>query len=216
MSDIVRYYACRADEYEEIYRKPKRQADLHTLHGMIADSFRGQDVLEIACGTGYWTTTIVSTARSILATDLNEEMLAIASRKPYPADVVRFLRTDAYNLYEVCGSFSAALAAFWWSHIPKAQLRDFLINSHKKLRPGSLVVFIDNVYAEGSSSPMADRVDQDGNTYGRRRLSDGTEWEILKNFPSEEEIRLSLDGLAEDLCYIPLTYYWWLSYRTKV
>ncbi|HEY6168738.1 MAG TPA: class I SAM-dependent methyltransferase, partial [Verrucomicrobiae bacterium] len=55
---LAEYYARRAGEYERIYAKPERQADLAALRARLAEAFRGRRVLEIACGTGYWTEVI--------------------------------------------------------------------------------------------------------------------------------------------------------------
>lgn len=60
------------------------------------------------------------------------------------------------------------------------------------------------------STPVS-RTDDAGNTYQLRMLRDGTTWEILKNFPAEEELRYSLDGMAVNLCWTELDYYWLVS-----
>ncbi|MFZ5805610.1 MAG: class I SAM-dependent DNA methyltransferase [Verrucomicrobiota bacterium] len=75
------YYNKRAQEYEQIYAKPERQEALGKLKAHLREILRGHDVLEIACGTGYWTEVIASIARSVLATDISEEMLSIARQK---------------------------------------------------------------------------------------------------------------------------------------
>ncbi len=54
-TEMTDYYAKRASEYERIYQKPERQEDLRQLQATVAGSFVGLDLLEIACGTGYWT-----------------------------------------------------------------------------------------------------------------------------------------------------------------
>ena len=71
METIRSYYARRAKEYEEIYRKPERQGDLRELEAMLGAAFSGMDVLEIACGTGYWTQFIARSAHSVHAVDVN-------------------------------------------------------------------------------------------------------------------------------------------------
>ena len=50
--DLRTYYGKRASEYEKIYDKPERQAELAWLRERIPRLFAGRDVLEIACGTG--------------------------------------------------------------------------------------------------------------------------------------------------------------------
>ncbi len=86
--ELQQYYSRRASEYEEIYQKPERQQDLAKLKILLADLLRGHRVLELACGTGYWTEVIAVTAQSIVATDISEETLALAMRKAYPPNRV--------------------------------------------------------------------------------------------------------------------------------
>ncbi|MDB5865909.1 MAG: hypothetical protein JWO70_3715, partial [Betaproteobacteria bacterium] len=43
------YYAARAGEYERVYDKPERQADLARLRDLIPGYFVDRRVLEIAC-----------------------------------------------------------------------------------------------------------------------------------------------------------------------
>ena len=205
------YYARRAGEYEKIFAKPERQPDLTSLRTLLPGLFAGRDVLEIACGTGYWTPLISGTARSILATDINEEVLEVARHKIYPNRNVEFKIADAYTLANVAGRFSAGFAGFWWSHIPKERLSRFLECFHSKLCPGALVVFLDNNYVEGSNTPIA-RSDREGNTFQKRKLEDGTEFEVMKNFPTETELRASVNTAAENIEVTQLKYYWCFRY----
>src|SRR5207302_8191007 len=69
------YYAARAAEYERIYEKPERQRDLARLRELIPAYFAGRDVLDVACGTGYWTQWIAPGARRVTAIDINVETL---------------------------------------------------------------------------------------------------------------------------------------------
>jgi demethylmenaquinone methyltransferase/2-methoxy-6-polyprenyl-1,4-benzoquinol methylase len=208
------YYARRAGEYEKIFAKPERQPDLAGLRTLLPGLFAGRDVLEVACGTSYWTPLISGSARSILATDINEEVLEIARRKTYPNHNVAFQIADAYTLANVSGRFSAGFAGFWWSHISKQRLSHFLDCFHSKLCPGASAVFLDNNYVEGSSTPIARR-DSDGNTYQKRKLEDGAEFEVLKNFPTGTELRASVSPLAGDVEVTQFKYYWCLRYTPR-
>src|SRR5271167_3603471 len=96
-AQLVDYYAKRAGEYERIYHKPERQHDLAILKQRCAEIFTGDEVLEIACGTGYWTQIISQTAKSVSATDINEEVLEIARSKNYGCEV-GFEKADAFDL----------------------------------------------------------------------------------------------------------------------
>src|SRR5882724_5430862 len=143
---MVRYYAERAAEYERIYAKPERQDDLRQLRGFVERTFAGAHVLEIACGTGYWTEIVARSAASVMATDINEEVLAIAWSKPIDKKKISIHRADAYALTPGPERFTGGLAVFWWSHVPKARLCEFLRGFHRVLAPGARVVFIDNAY----------------------------------------------------------------------
>ena len=173
----------------------ERQRDLLHLREMVACKLAGRHVIEVACGTGYWTEILAGSARAITAVDINEGVLEIARGKPLAGSKAAFHRADGYALPEFPRRFDGALAAFWWSHILKAKLRSFLRGLHRLLTPDAFVMFLDNVYVESSSTPLSRR-DADGNTYQQRLLNNGSSHEVLKNFPAEQELRETVDGLA--------------------
>jgi SAM-dependent methyltransferase len=201
------YYARRAAEYEKIFDKPERQADLARMRADIPALFKDERVLEIACGTGYWTPLIAEQAESVLATDFNQEPLAIAQSKSYRKANVRFERADAYALPAWPAKFSACYGGFWWSHIPLAKVDGFLRHLATRLQPDAKVAFMDNRYVEGSSTPLS-RKDADGNTYQQRRLADGSSHEVLKNFPTAGEMRARLGRLGTGVEVTEYEYYW--------
>ena len=210
--NLIEYYAKRAAEYERVYQKPERQKDLTALRRLLQEELAGEDVLEVACGTGYWTQVIAQTAQSIAATDIIEEVLQIARAKDYSGKNVIFEKRDAFQLSSLTGRFTAGLAAFWWSHLKKSETTAFLQQFHQALAPGSKVVFLDNKFVPGSSTPIS-RTDDKGNTYQFRILEDGTQYEVLKNFPGETEIERAVKGIAKDITFVDLTFYWLSSYR---
>lgn len=211
MDALAGYYAKRAPEYERIYQKPERQENLRALREFVAETFSERNVLEVACGTGYWTQAIAGTAQSVLATDINEEVLTIARAKEIRN--AEFQCCDAFAL-PAEGNFDAGFAGFWWSHLTCSQLREFLRAFHRKLKPGSVVIFLDNIFVAGSSTPISRR-DADGNTYQLRKLDDGSTTEVLKNFPTDAEVHNVLDGFAEQLLITRFQYYWHARYHVR-
>jgi demethylmenaquinone methyltransferase/2-methoxy-6-polyprenyl-1,4-benzoquinol methylase len=125
-----------------------------------------------------------------------------------------FLKADAYVLDEVDGTFSAALVGFWWSHVLKANLDGFLQALHSKLSEGATVIILDNRYVEGSSTPIS-RSDGYGNTYQMRKLTNGSTYEVLKNFPTQEEFVNRIASFAENINFTELDYYWLAQYNIK-
>ena len=211
---IEQYYSKRAAEYEQIYEKPERQHELEWLRRRVPDLFRGRTVLEVACGTGYWTQFIARTARRVHACDINEAVLEIAREKPIPKERVDFFKADAISLEGVPRGCDAAFAGFWWSHVKKSDLAFFVRNLAAHVEPGAVVGILDNTYAEGSSTPISRR-DPDGNTYQMRKLANGEEYEVLKNFPGALELAEAVRPVAREAHLESLRYYWLLVFRLK-
>ena len=211
---LARYYAACAENYERVYDKEERQDDLEELHEKLVDVLRGHKVLEIACGTGYWTDTLADCAASVLATDINPEMLAIAGARGLAPEQVQFSLADAFDLPPDLGSFTACFAGFWWSHVKREDQERFLAQLRAKLGKDILLVLIDNTYVEGSSTSIA-RTDAEGNTYQIRRIPDGTRYEVLKNFPSDSTLRKKIGASVREIRILRLEYYWLLSCRLK-
>jgi SAM-dependent methyltransferase len=213
---LIQYYAHSAREYERVYDKPERQDDLEELHEKVAEVLSGHKVLEIACGTGYWTETIATTAASVLATDINEDMLALARARGLDAGKVQFSLADAFDLPSDIGggAYTACFAGFWWSHVKREDQERFLTQLRSKLGKDVVLVLIDNTYVDGSSTVIA-RTDAEGNTYQIRRTADGTRYEVLKNFPSDSTLRKKMASSVREIRILRLEYYWLLSCRLK-
>ena len=213
-ADLAGYYAARAGEYERIYDKPERQTDLAVLRDRIPRALADRGVIEIACGTGYWTQFIAPSARSVTAIDINDETIDVARTKRYPPGRVTFEVADVYALAPRFTGFSGAFAGFWWSHVPVAERNRFVAAVHRALAPGAVVVILDNRYVPGSSTPIS-HVDADGNSYQRRALADGSEHVVLKNFPTEAQLRAEIGDAVAAIEYIELDYYWLLGYTLR-
>jgi ubiquinone/menaquinone biosynthesis C-methylase UbiE len=206
---LIDYYRRRAGEYEAFYAKPERQADLLLLKKKIAEILKNARVLEIACGTGYWTTVIANAAGSVTATDLAQEPMNIARAKPYPKKNVSFAEADAYALPQTLGRFDAAFAGFWWSHVPRERIAQFIASLHARLEPGATVLLLDNLYVEGNSTAISE-IDRAGNTYQLRTLADGSAFRVMKNFPTKDELRALLPAPVH---YRALQYHWLAQYQ---
>lgn len=210
---LAAYYDLRAPEMEEAYHLPERAADMIYLQDELPRLVAGRDVLEIACGPGFWTRVMAATARSVTATDVSERMLALARRRSYGNGHVKLLHHDAWNLGRLAGRFDAAAALFWWSHIPHYRIRTFVRELNSALDPGSPVVLVDNLPTDCRVMPPVG-FDADGNSYQRRAVRSGEQFDIIKNYPSREDLLTALDGLTERVSYRALRCLWMLRYRT--
>ena len=208
---MLDYYAKRAPEYERIYTKPERQGDLARLKARVHDLTRGARVLDLACGTGFWAEPMTD-ARSIVCADYNDTVLRVARGKGIAG--ASFVRADNDALPFAPGTFDVMTAGCWWSHVPLQHLRQHVERLHRALGPGVRVLWFDNLYVFGSSTPIA-YSDQHGNTWQRRPLRDGSEHDVLKNFPDDPTLLQTVAGIAQDVRINRLQYYWTLEYLTN-
>lgn len=204
------YYAARACEYDRIYARPERQQDLRAIERWLPTVFAGRSLLEVACGTGYWTQFIAPVATRVLAIDAVPQTLQVARSRVAGANV-EFAIGDAYALPPAATGFESAFGGFWFSHIPRNRVAGFLAGLHRALVPGARVVFLDNRYVEGNSTPVS-APDAEGDTWQWRILADGSRHRVLKNFPQEGDLRAATHGMARDLRFHQWEHYWALEY----
>jgi SAM-dependent methyltransferase len=211
-SVLRRYYDQRAPEYEEIYtpRDVTHGRELGELSRALRNTLSGRRVLEVACGTGYWTAAVAQVAREVVATDTSLPMLAEARDKGLPPNV-RLCEADAYDLAPAGDGFDGALAMFWLSHVPRNRLRDFLAHLHGRLGGGARVFLADDLYTPGWGGDLLDP-DANGDTFKLRTLKNGSRHRVLKNYFSDEDLRTLLEPHAEDLVLWRGRYFWSAAY----
>lgn len=209
--DLVSYYNDRAQEYEKVYLNPDEQEDLLKAETVFQDLFSKKTVLEIACGTGYWTKRIAETATSVLATDVNESVIEIAREKRMNNNVT-FAVADMYS-FTPDKKFEGVFGGFIWSHILLQDLDKFIDKVRSFLKPDGIIVFIDGNAVEGTNHDLKKitKTDEQGNTYQTRKLENGTSHLVLKNFPTKDFLFKKLSRIATDINFINTEYYWLVS-----
>ena len=209
--DIIAYYNDRASEYDNVYLNPLEQEDLLKATEIFQNLFSRKTVLEIACGTGYWTARIAKTATSIDATDINETVLAIAKERQNNNNVT-FSIADMYDLTPG-QKYDGVFGGFIWSHILLQDLDPFIEKVSRFLHAGGTAVFIDSNCVENTGHDIRKitKTDEHGNTYQTRALENGTMHLVLKNFPSREFLFEMLSRIATEINVVKLTYYWIVS-----
>lgn len=210
---MQRYYAERAPYYDAVYEKPERAADIAFLRAWIPAQLAGRRVLEVACGTGFWTQHISPVAMALTATDATAEPMAFARLRP-GADKVAFVQADAYALPASLGRFEGAFAGLWLSHVPRRRIAGFLASLHARLEPGAVVVMIDNNEVQLKDLPIAE-TDADGDTWQHRPLRDGSVHRVLKNFPAKAELEAMVAGVALETEHRMLENFWTFRYRLR-
>jgi len=188
-SEMDHYYNERAGEYEQIYFRDdaarRKEIDDEVLR--VRNLARGKKVLEIACGTGYWTQYLSETATHITAIDIAPQMIDEA-RKKTTVCPVEFVQADLNHLPDTSEKYDLIALGFWFSHHPRQEyglLFDSL-QSHLA-RSGRIWMIDNNPPAEGPTQDFS-HSDEYGNNFKKRFLSDGREFTIIKNYFSENEL----------------------------
>jgi ubiquinone/menaquinone biosynthesis C-methylase UbiE len=207
------YYRERASEYDKFYQIPERNDDLARLKNWLVEQVRGRTILEVAAGTGYWTEAAASVAAAITATDINPEMLEIAAKRCLGAHV-KLLIADAHELPDFATEFDTGMAHLWWSHVEKQRQPEFLSHFAARLQRQARLLMIDQNYVEGLSSPIS-RQDEWGNQYTMRTVSGGARYEIIKNYPSSEELKNSLQNACDEIHLLQLRHFWAVAARVR-
>jgi demethylmenaquinone methyltransferase/2-methoxy-6-polyprenyl-1,4-benzoquinol methylase len=205
---MLEYYRARAPlmRYEALAPEVGRVLDAYAAY--ISDKLQDREILEVACGTGFWTEKLARRARFVVATDAAPEMLAIARARQYVRCNVELVLDDAYALRAVRDGFDGGVHFQWISHVPRARLPEFLALFHRKLSPGAQVVFGDN-------KDQGTQADADGNLYQERTLPDGSRHRVIKNWFQPEELRALLAPYAAVLEFEQFERDWFVAYRLQ-
>lgn len=199
------YYRARAVEYDEwFYRRGRYDrgpeanarwfADAEEVVAALASLHITGDVLELAPGTGIWTERLARTARAITAVDASPEMVAI-NRARVASDRVTYVLADLFTWYPE-RTYDAVVFGFWLSHVPDERLDTFWRMVAAALRPGGTVFFVDS--RRDQTSTAADhQLPDESSQVMTRRLNNGAEYQIVKNFPTPTaiEARCAAAGL---------------------
>ena len=139
------YYDARADDYGDESKPPDR----HTRGLMKPELGRAlvqelqltEDILELACGTGFFTREIVRHAQSVTAVDASPRMLEINQRQ-LDDPKVRYVNADIFA-WKPDREYDAVFFGFWLSHVPPNAFDDFWALVQTCLAPNGLVAFVD-------------------------------------------------------------------------
>jgi demethylmenaquinone methyltransferase/2-methoxy-6-polyprenyl-1,4-benzoquinol methylase len=218
IADQIAYYRARAREYDENLRQLERYSSLGgrvagrpddedgtevaTLLDALERIGRFDTVLELACGTGWWTQWLAQHAGHVTAVDAAEEMLAL-NRERVNVASVRYILADVFS-WRPDRHYDLVFFAFWVSHIPHDRFSAFWQMVRDSLAVNGQVFFIDELKRSWS---LETRVDDDAVL---RRLEDGRQFRAVKVFyqPSELETKLRTLGWNVEVRRAGRRFYW--------
>jgi demethylmenaquinone methyltransferase/2-methoxy-6-polyprenyl-1,4-benzoquinol methylase len=220
IADQIAYYRARAGEYDDNLRNLERYV---SMGGSVAGRSGGEDgkevaillkalegmhpfdtVLELACGTGWWTQWLAQQAQHVTAVDAAAEMLTL-NRERVNAANVRYIQADVFS-WKPDRQFDLVFFAFWISHVPHDRFAAFWQLVGDSLAANGRVFFIDELDTERARG-LETRVDEDAVL---RTLADGRQFRAVKVFyePSELEAKLRKLGWEFEVHEAGHRFYW--------
>jgi demethylmenaquinone methyltransferase/2-methoxy-6-polyprenyl-1,4-benzoquinol methylase len=204
LTEQINYYRARASEYDEWFlrigrydrgEEHKRQwlAEVEQVRKALADFGPRGRILELACGTGWWTEQLVPYADSLTAVDASPEVIAL-NRQRVQSGKVEYIQADIFE-WVPPQSYEVVFFSFWLSHVPPGRFDEFWALVRRCTGPRGRAFFIDSLYTpEGTaknqplSAPAA--------TTSVRRLNDGQTFEIIKVFYEPAQLAQRVEALG--------------------
>jgi SAM-dependent methyltransferase len=191
LDEQIEYYRRRAFEYDRSSTPPGDP--LAPQAERLRDALRAFDphgkVLELACGTGQWTSELVNFDTRVTAVDSAPEMIELNQRKVRdPA--VRYLVADLFA-WEPDDLYDVVFFGFWLSHVPTTRFEQFWDLVARSLAPRGRVFFVDETLA----GDWRDENFVDDEVV-KRRLNDGSEHRAIKIFWDADDLERRLRELG--------------------
>lgn len=223
LDEMVDYYRARANEYDEwFYRRGRYNhgaetnarwlSEMNEVFAALDASGMQGDVLELAPGTGIWTERLLHSATSITAVDASPEMIAI-NRARVASERVSYLQADLFT-WQPTRTYDAVCFCFWISHIPAERLPTFLGMVAAALRPGGKIFFVDG-QREPSSTATDHQLPAAGTQVMTRRLNDGREFQVVKNFYEPASLAASFAAMNLNVIVRETATYFLYGYGTS-
>jgi demethylmenaquinone methyltransferase/2-methoxy-6-polyprenyl-1,4-benzoquinol methylase len=205
LDEQIRYYRSRAGEYDEWFLRrgrydhgPERNAQWFGEVAEVAralESFRPSGrVLELACGTGWWTKRLARSADALTAVDASPEVIAL-NRERVKDPAVRYVGADLFA-WRPDERYDLVFFSFWLSHVPPDRFEEFWEKVGSWLAPGGRVFFIDSLRSSRDTTKDQPLERPEGDCRQQRRLNDGQVFRIVKIYYEPERLRQRLAGLG--------------------
>jgi ubiquinone/menaquinone biosynthesis C-methylase UbiE len=191
---MLAYYDERAPEYELAYTlgtgtasitDPEVfKAEARVLTGIVGQTAHGR-IMDLACGTAYWLPHYAPNCSRITLFEQSERMLTEARTKAHRlgiGDRCTFVLGDFFEHDFEPNAYDTALVGFFLSHLTEAQER-FLFDALRAMLDSSgRFLILDSAWSPERSKFNA-KVERQ-----RRRLNDGTAFEIYKRYCDQGDI----------------------------
>ena len=173
LDEQIEYYRARAQEYDESIAGVSDL--LESGRVMLLKLGRFDSILELACGTGIWTETLLYMGNEVIALDASTEMLGIA-RKKLGEERIKYQQADLFQ-WQPAQKYDLVFFANWLSHVPPNALDDFLVKIQRSVGMGGQLAIIDQYLPSDDDKQIAK-----DDIYAKRPIADGRQFTIVKAF----------------------------------
>ena len=170
----------------------------------------GRNVVELGCGSGYWTHHLSEVAASVLATDVSERVLANA-RRAVDCASVDFQLLDATHIARLQGSFDALVSVNMINHFPRKVAVATVEDLNERLGEGARV-FIAGEHYYGWRRRMYRKPGSTQDFVSARVDSKGESVEVVDDPYEPADILRLIGGRARDVYIGDCLGYWWARY----
>ena len=199
LDEQLAYYDDRAPIYDEAYTRTGHNdrgseanerwwSELRIVENALSEAALGGDVLELGCGTGYWTQRLAAGAHSVTALDGSEQMLRVARQRLGNASNVTFEQVDILRGWAPTRRFDAVAAFFFIEHVPDTHLHQVLQNVARALPLGGRLFFAEGLHREPAAAI-------------EHRQLHGHEYRVVERRRREEEFAAALAKHGFDLTF---------------
>jgi demethylmenaquinone methyltransferase/2-methoxy-6-polyprenyl-1,4-benzoquinol methylase len=208
LEEQISYYRARAREYDRMLRRERRY-DLDSLDPNSSDGDTRElaivesklfelapfgDVLELACGPGWWTKRLSRRANSVTALDASPEMLELG-RMRARSKRIRRIQTDIFA-WRPDRTYDLVFFGFWLSHVPEDRFDSFWELVRRAVEPAGRVFFVDEMRWDGVEG--YERALEEGRGAVARNLEDGRGFRLVKVYHQPRELSERLRSLGWD------------------
>lgn len=207
LSEQIDYYRARAPEYDQWFLRQGRYdrglessrrwfEEVDTVRGALGQFRPAGHVLELACGTGWWTAELARTATRVTALDAAQETLAL-NRQRVRSPKVEYVQADIFEWQPSRPDerFDAVFFGFWLSHVPPQRFEGFWDRLRGWLAEDGRVFFVDS-RREPTSTASNHQLPQQESIVSSRKLNDGREFSVYKIFYDSTELADRLHGIG--------------------
>ena len=150
IDEQIAYYRARAAEYDDWWLRRGEfdlgadfagawASDVDAARAWLRAAALGEDVLELAAGSGNWTAELLGLAGTVTAVDSSAAMLAL-NRAKNTATATRLttIEADVFT-WQPPRRYDTVFSSFWISHVPASRWSDFWALVERALAPGGRV-----------------------------------------------------------------------------